>query len=105
MYIMDGIVYGGEPEEAIKVSRVKVLPDKILLLTFSTGETRLFDATILTGEIYKPLEDIDIFNEVSIDYGVVTWDDGAIDCSPEFMYENSYSYQTVFEKKEWSCIV
>ncbi len=95
MYVMDGIVYGGEPKEVIKVSKVKALPDKILILTFSTGETRLFDATILTGEIYKPLDNTDIFNGVYIDYGTVTWADGSIDCSPEFMYENSYEYQAV----------
>lgn len=55
MYIMNGIVYGGTPNDTIKISDVKVLPDKILLITFSTGETRLFDATVLTGEVYAPL--------------------------------------------------
>lgn len=95
MYIMDGIVYGGEPKENIKISKVKALPDKILILTFSTGETRLFDATILTGEIYEPLNDKNVFEEVYIDYGTVTWADGTIDCAPEFMYKNSYEYSAV----------
>lgn len=92
MFIMDGIVYGGEPKEIIKVSKVKILPDKILLLTFSTGETRIFDATILKGEIYNPLDDENIFQNAEVDHGVVTWANGEIDCSPEFMYENSYEY-------------
>lgn len=95
MYIMDGIVYGGEPEGIIKISKVKALPDKILLLTFSTGETRLFDATILTGEIYKPLDDADVFARIYIDHGVITWAEGSIDCSPEFMYKYSYEYRAV----------
>ena len=92
MFVMDGIVYGGEPKEIIKVSEVKVLPDKILLLTFLTGEVRLFDATILKGKIFEPLNDENIFQNIKIDHGVVTWANGEIDCSPEFMYENSYEY-------------
>lgn len=95
MYIMNGIVYGGEPQEPIKATKVKALQDKILLVTFSTGETRLFDASILNGEIFKPLENESVFKGVYIDFGVVTWENGTIDCSPEFMYKNSYEYTNI----------
>ena len=37
---------------------VKALDDMILLLKFNTGEQRVFDATILNGEVFKPLRDI-----------------------------------------------
>lgn len=67
----------------------------MMLLTFSTGETRLFDATILTGAAFEPLSHEEIFKNVVLDHGVVTWLDGEIDCAPEFMYANSYSYEKV----------
>lgn len=94
MYIMDGIVYAGEPTESL-VTKVKPLDDMIMLVTFSNGETKLFDATILTGQVYEPLKDDKIFKNPVIEYGVVTWNDGDIDCSPEYMYKNSYEYPEV----------
>lgn len=95
MFVLNGIVYGGKPSESISIKAIKPLPDKILLVTFSTGETRVFDATILKGEVFEKLNDPEIFNNVCIDHGVATWDDGAIDCAPEFMYANSYEYTQV----------
>ena len=89
MYIMDGIVYAGEPTESLEITKVKSLDDMIMLVTFSNGETKLFDATILTGPVYEPLK------EDKIEYGVVTWNDGNIDCSPEYIYKNSYEYPEV----------
>lgn len=91
---MNGIVYAGEPNKSLSVLKVKALPDYMLLITFSTGETRLFDATILTGEVFKPLKNESVFNNVIVDHGIVTWTNGGIDCSPEFMYKNSYEYST-----------
>ncbi len=95
MYVFNGFVYGGEPSKQIKIMSVKPLNDMIMLLTFSNGETRLFDATTLSGEVFKPLKDDSIFKNPAIDHGVVTWLDGQIDCAPEFMYENSYAYNTM----------
>ena len=95
MYIIDGIAYAKEEQEFIEVVDVKVLDDMILILKFNTGEQRVFDATILNGEVFKPLRDKKIFNNVQIDCGVVTWMDGDIDCAPEYMYENSYEYSRV----------
>ena len=81
MYIMDGIVYAGEPTESLEITKVKPLDDMIMLITFSNGETKLFDATILTGPVYEPLKDDKIFKN--------------IDCSPEYSYKNSYDYPEV----------
>ncbi len=95
MYVSEGIVYGGEPEKPLKISSLKILPDRIMLLTFLGGEVRLFDASILDGEVFEPLKDDAVFENAVLDHGVVTWMDGAIDCAPEYMYENSYEYQGV----------
>lgn len=96
MYLCNGYVCGECNEtQMIKVKSVKVLKDKIMLVTFSTGETRLFDATILNGPAFIHLEDEKIFSNPKIEYGVVTWDDEKIDCAPEFMYSHSYEYNTV----------
>lgn len=61
-------------------------------VTFSNGETRLLDATELNGPVYEELKAPEIFNDITIDHGVVTWKDGEIDCSPEYMYDISYEY-------------
>ena len=53
MFFSNGFVYGGHPTETIKVSSVKPLDDMMMIITFSTGESRLFDATILTGEVFR----------------------------------------------------
>ncbi|MBO5472662.1 MAG: DUF2442 domain-containing protein [Lachnospiraceae bacterium] len=90
MFVMNGIVYGGEPEMPLKVNNFKILPDKIMLIMFSNGETRLFDGTALKGDIFEKLNDETIFNNAELDHGVITWLGGDIDCAPEFMYENSY---------------
>lgn len=94
MFIMNGIVYAGTPTNNLSVLKVKVLPDYMLLVTFSTGETRLFDSTILNGEVFEPLKDENVFKSAIVDHGIVAWADGEIDCSPEFMYNNSYEYST-----------
>lgn len=95
MYVLNGIVYGGTPQENIRVSDVKILDDMIMLLSFTTGEMRLFDATILKGEAFKRLREETIFKDPVIEHGVVTWDNGNIDCAPEYMYDNSYEYSMV----------
>lgn len=81
MYTIDGIVYAGEPTESLEITKVKPLDDMIMLITFSNGETKLFDATILTGPVYEPLKDDKIFKNPVIEYGVITWNNGNIDCS------------------------
>ena len=92
MYFTDGFVCGGKPDTMIKVDSVKMLKDRMMLVMFNNGETRLFDASVLSGEAFKPLKDEAVFNDCIIDHGIPTWNDGEIDCAPEFMYDNSYEY-------------
>ncbi len=95
MFIRNGIVYGGEPDQPIKAEQVKVLPDMMLLIRFNNGEVRLFDTTILEGPVFEPLHDEQVFASPVIDHGVITWKNGEIDCSPEYMYKHSYDYSMV----------
>lgn len=92
MYIKDGICYAGTMTDDIKVTDAKPLRGHMMLVTFSTGEQRLFDATQLEGSAFSPLADDDVFNHPVIFHGVITWKDGEIDIAPEIVYKNSYVY-------------
>jgi hypothetical protein len=94
MYIKNGICYAGELVENIKVVEAKPLPGKIILVTFSTGEKRLFDTTLLKGSAFKPLSNDDIFNDITLFHGVITWNNGEIDIAPETVYDMSYPYNS-----------
>ena len=107
MFSLNGIVYASEKTENIQVVSAKPLDDMMMILTFSTGEQRLFDATILTGEAFAPLSDENIFKNCKVVAGVVTWLDEEIDCAPEYMYTNSYEYpslKSVIWKRHWGQI-
>ena len=92
MYIVDDICYAGQLEEGIKVEDAKLLRGHMLLLTFSTGEKRLFDATTLRGSAFEPLGDEKVLGDFAIFHGVMTWLDGEIDLAPETMYKESFPY-------------
>lgn len=77
----------------LKVVDAKVTDYLMMLITFSNGEKRVFDATVLTGSAFEPLENIDIFNNFKIVHGAITWMNEEIDCAPEYMYEHSYAYE------------
>ena len=94
MYIVNGIVYATTPAEEQRVVGVKALDDYMLILTFASGEKRLYDATELFDfPAFQPLKDETVFKAVSIDHGVVVWMDGEIDIAPETMYVDSYAYE------------
>ena len=88
MYIINGIAYAGEPTPTIKICGVRPLEDHKLWLRFNTGEIKIFDFKPLLDEpAFKELTDNRVFNGVYIDYGVPTWNDGAIDIAPEYLYK------------------
>ena len=92
MYFIGDIAYGGELTEDIKIDAVKVLRGGMYIVTFSTGEKRLFDTTELKGEVFEPLAEEKIVNNPVLYDGIITWDNGKIDVAPEFVYQNSYAY-------------
>jgi len=94
MYIKDDICYASELKDNIKVVEVKPLRGRMLLVTFSTGEQRLFDATMLEGSAFKSLEDEKVFNNPTLFHGVITWNNGEIDIAPETVYRDSYAYDS-----------
>lgn len=94
MYTSNGIVYAGEPVAGIRVVDAGYLGNHMLLLTFSTGEKRLFDATrLLSMPAFSPLTDEDVLKAFEIDHGVLTWQNGAIDIAPEALYRESFAYE------------
>lgn len=92
MFEVNGILYATSPKELLKIQSAKITGDKMLLLTFSSGEQRVFDATVLKGEAFTPLNDPAVFNNFKIVHGAITWMNEEIDCAPEYMYAHSYAY-------------
>jgi len=103
MYIINGIAYAGEFKKDIEVKDVVVLDDMILLITFNTGEKRLFDATsLLRYPAFKLLENEKIFMSVKVEHGVLIWLEGDLDIAPETLYKDSYAYPEIFDFNEVS---
>ena len=89
MYIKEDICYAGNAEMGVKILSAKAQADKKLLITFSTGEKRLFDPSILQGSAFSPLKDEEIALHPIVFRGILTWDEGNIDIAPETVYKES----------------
>ena len=77
----------------MRLLSVKPLDDKMMILTFASGEKRLYDATpLLDYPAFQPLKDDSVFKNAKVEHGVVVWLDGEIDIAPETMYHDSYAY-------------
>ena len=94
MYIKDDICYAGELEDGIEVAEATPLRGGMMLVTFSTGEKRLFDRASLHGPVFAPLTDDTVFCNPMVFNGVLTWNNGEIDIAPETLYRNSFAYQS-----------
>ena len=71
----------------LHVEKAVILPGYRIRVTFSTGETRVFNMEkMLDYPVYTKLKDEAVFSNFTIRRGVVTWDDGNIDIAPEYMY-------------------
>ena len=94
MFEYNGYVYASEPSSGLRVSSARVVDDLCMLVTFSTGETRLLDATELLGfEAFAPLANRKLFEAFTIEHGVLTWNNGEIDIAPEGLYRRTYEYE------------
>ena len=94
MYTKNGICYTEKIKDGIRVTDVKPLKNMKMLVTFSTGEKRLFDASRLTSSVFEPLRDDKIFSSPSINHGVITWKNSEIDIAPETVYAESIPLPT-----------
>ena len=92
MYVINGVVYADSEADSVTGKDAKTMDGKIMVVTFSNGERRLFDATALKGKVFEPLKNNDVFREFKIEFGTITWEDGEIDIAPEYLYKNSYKY-------------
>ena len=93
MYVINGVAYAGTTVQDMRVTAVKPLDDMMMLVTFVSGERRLYDATqLLEYPAFQPLRDEAVFKAASVDHGVVAWKDGEIDIVPETMYADSFPY-------------
>ncbi len=95
MFVINDICYAGEIREDIKVTEAKPLRGGMMLVTFSTGEKRIFDTTQLRGNAFAPLADERVFSNPVIFHGVITWNNGEIDIAPETVYRDSYAYNSM----------
>ena len=94
MFVKDGICYADNQDPQLKITYVKPLYGGMYMVEFSTGEIKLFDTTILKGEVFEPLKDPEILNNPKISHGVITWKNEEIDIAPEFVYEKAFPYNT-----------
>ena len=71
------------------IKDVKANKDYTLLITFTGGEQRIYNAQpLLEKPIFSPLKNIDFFLKAKADCGTVIWNDD-IDIAPEYLYECS----------------
>ena len=87
-----------------QIKSFKTLGAFVLLIQFEDGMEQLIDFTpILAGELYGPLRDLDLFNQVSIDPEVNTlvWPNGA-DFDPDTLHDWPVYAQAWKERaKQW----
>ena len=72
-------------------SVTKVIPQEgyQLLITFNTGETKLFDAQpYLEKGVFTRLKDKRLFNQAYVAYDTICWP-GNLDIAPETLYDRS----------------
>ena len=71
------------------VDAVKAQEDYTLLITFASGEQRIYNARpLLEKVIYSPLKNMAFFLGAKAEYGTVIWNDD-VDIAPEHLYECS----------------
>lgn len=99
MYILNDIAYAGNTSEILKVKNIKVIAELCMLVTFSNGEKRIFDLSKLVEyPVYKKLKDYEIFKSAYVENGIIVWNNGEIDISPETVYSNSFEYEQDIRK-------
>jgi hypothetical protein len=90
-----------------RVLRVEIAGPYVLRVHFDDGSEQLIDfRPILAGELYGPLRDVDLFNQVTIDCEVHTlvWPNGA-DFDPETLHDWPMHEQALREMaRTWDAV-
>ena len=89
MVIRDGICYPDVPSRQVKIVGAKNIGDHLLQVRFDDGEVRLFDGRSLVGEVFEPLASPRAFADWKLDYETLTWNDGDIDISADYVLNHS----------------
>lgn len=72
-----------------KVTHVIPLSNYRLLLTFATGEVKIYDASwVLTHPMTTKLKNVVFFNKARVKDGTVVWNK-QLDLGPDDLYDNS----------------
>ena len=95
MYIINDIAYAENfNNKDLKIVEIKIVSELCMLVTFSNGEKRIFDAKYLIEyPAYKKLEEFDVFKNAYIENGIIVWENGTIDIATNTVYQNSYEYE------------
>ena len=88
----DDICYAKNAEIGVKIFSAEAQADKKLLITFSTGEKRVFNPASLQGSAFLPLANEEIALHPIVFQGILTWDEGNIDIAPETVYKESVPF-------------
>ena len=73
----------------LHVTNAEYVSDYLLKLTFSTGEVRVFDFSVVFDKgILTKLKDLDYFKNYTLDGWTVDWNN-EIGLAPEYLYEHS----------------
>jgi len=83
----------------IWVVAAEALDNYILRLTFNNGSVKTFDCKPLIQQfpIFGPLQNKELFHNITLDGWTVTWENGSIDIAPEYLYEKGVA---VYEPQE-----
>ncbi|MBR6118353.1 MAG: DUF2442 domain-containing protein [Paludibacteraceae bacterium] len=75
--------------ELVWITNAKYLGEYRLELTFSNGKIKVFDAKdyIASHPLFASLKDKQLFSQFQLDGWTVSWLDGKLDISPEYLLE------------------
>lgn len=93
------------PHEIYRIKSFEIVSPYTIKVVFDDSTSQIINfEPILNGEIYGPLRDLSVFNQVKIDPEVETlvWPNGA-DFDPETLH-NWPEYESLFRErsKQWS---
>ncbi len=73
----------------LEVKSANHIKDYQLEILFNNGEKKIVDLkNSLQGQVFLPLQDLNLFKSFKIAFNTIEWDNGA-DFAPEYLYEIS----------------